>query len=72
MATRADVVAVLKALEWSGRTQGPGTSMGREDGYWYAACPYCGGLKERSPGFSSFAWGHQRDCVIAEATRRKT
>lgn len=66
-------VEVLRGLEWSGRTRGPGTSMGADDGEWNPSCPVCRGLKPGAGfgGFIASAYGHRRDCKLVEALREE-
>ena len=55
----------LEEVEWSGSRHGPGDGpMGSGPGPSYPACPVCGGLKERSPGFIADAVGHKEDCEL--------
>jgi hypothetical protein len=63
---------IVRDLEWSGERQGPGTSMGSQDGAWYPACPICGGLEEHGVGLSSDAVGHRSGCRMAQALGRPT
>lgn len=55
---------LLKKLEWSDLIQGPGTSMGANNGYFYAGCPVCRQLKERNFDFIPEAVGHKPDCEM--------
>lgn len=63
---------LLHNLEWSGRTQGQGTSMGANNGAWYNSCPICRGLKGKPNEFREEAHGHKADCALAQAIRRLT
>lgn len=55
----------LEEIEWSGKRHGPGDGpMGSGPGPAYPACPVCGGLKERSPGFIADAVGHKEGCEL--------
>lgn len=62
-----DAKELLEKLEWSGRTQGQGTSMGANNGAWYSSCPVCRGLKGKPNEFRASAWGHQQGCDLMEA-----
>lgn len=60
---------LLKKLEWSAVTRGPGSTMGARDGSMFACCPICKGVR---PGHSSVkhhfvdaAIGHKDDCEMA-------
>jgi len=66
------VLSLLKELEWSGRTAGPGSGPHGSggDGELYAACPMCGGLQESNPSFMSTAVGHRSRCKLAVTLRK--
>lgn len=57
---------LLRRLQWTGRTQGPGTSMGASDGEWVACCPMCRGLREPNGGFIPEAVGHRLSCELGK------
>ena len=59
-------VSVIRHLEWSAQTQGPGSSMGRGDGRWVPSCPMCRGIKPGKAGadFYKDAEGHRAECSI--------
>lgn len=63
----SNVKELLRKLEWSGRTQGQGTSMGANNGSWYSSCPICRGLKGKPNEFVASAWGHKQGCELMEA-----
>ena len=56
-------------LEWCGerRGQGSGPMGSGNDGQVYAACPACGGLKEKNGEFIASAVGHRMGCKMAAA-----
>ena len=58
---------VLNSLEWSGRSQGPGTSMGASNGSWYKSCPMCRGLEKPNGNFIRSAVGHKDGCKLQAA-----
>lgn len=63
---------LLEKLEWSGRTQGQGTSMGAGNGTWYHSCPVCRGLRGKPNEFREEAWGHKPDCELRQELNRLT
>jgi hypothetical protein len=58
--------AVVKALEWSGSVQGPGSGpmFSGGDGTYYAACPACGWLMRPNGDFDTKAVGHKPNCPV--------
>lgn len=56
----------LDYIEWSGVKVGPGSGPHSSggDGDRSPACPVCGGLKEKSPGFIEEAVGHREGCEL--------
>lgn len=59
-----EAIKLLRELEWSGRIQGPGTSMGAQNGDWYKACPICRQLEKPNGDFIKSAAGHKPDCRL--------
>lgn len=67
----AECLKLFRALEWKGRTQGQGSSMGRNDGTWYGACPQCGGVEPSDWARAEFSKvGHEPRCALAEMIKR--
>lgn len=67
-----EVIGLLRKLEWSGRVQGPGTSMGANNGTWHEACPICHGVKDSRQARGDFlevAIGHKRSCRLVKVLR---
>lgn len=59
----------VRSLEWSGRTRGPGTSMGAENGEIMSCCPVCRGLEHAGGGFIPSAQGHRPDCWMGDLVK---
>ena len=57
----------VRAMEWCGSSQGPGSgTMGSGgDGQVYASCPACHGLRDRNGDFSEKHVGHRPECPVA-------
>lgn len=71
MSEAADNVAqaavdLLRRLEWSGVSRGPGSgAMGSGgDGRAYSSCPICRQVRERNLDFVPEAVGHTPDCQM--------
>ena len=65
---KQDITAILQAVEWNGAKMGQGNGpMSSGPGPLFAACPYCGGLKEPNGHFLASAVGHRPTCIIAQA-----
>lgn len=70
-----EAIELLKKLEWSGRTTGPGSYQGATDGDIFPSCPICHGLQPRGKsglgygGFIASAFGHKKNCELARLVR---
>ena len=66
------LIKLAKSLEWSSTVQGEGTSMGRNNGTHYPACPKCGGIKPGSGAerdFNESAIGHGSKCPLYQSIK---
>lgn len=71
----ADLVKVLKSLEWSGIAEGMGSGPHGSggDGYEHPACPSCGGVEpteHASREFTGAVLGHKKTCKLIKALKK--
>jgi len=64
------ILAMLRRLEWSASTRGPGSGFmdSGGDGALCPTCPICHGIDPESVNRHDFvrsAWGHREDCELA-------
>lgn len=68
----SDAIELLKKLEWSGTTTGPGVYMGDRNGTVYKSCPICHGLMPGQGAGGDFvgaAMGHRKNCELSRLVK---
>jgi hypothetical protein len=68
--TKAQLLNVLRCVEWAATTKGQPSGMGFDNGVTLAVCPYCHGPKPTPQSLLEFTRiGHTRSCVLDRALR---
>lgn len=69
--TPAELITLLRSLEWSGQTACAPFYMGGSTPWYAQSCPVCRGVNRDGPHgkgeFNESAFGHRKNCKLNKA-----